>query len=42
MSLKDNTLDEICSGLKQKLVTAVRKRLMSDRPVGCLFIWWFR
>lgn len=36
MSLKDYTLDEICSGLKEKLVTAVRKRLMSDRPVGCL------
>lgn len=32
----DNSIDEICTNIREKLVTAIEKRLQSDAPIGYL------
>lgn len=34
--ISTENIEEICQNIKEKLSNAVNKRLMSDRPIGCL------
>jgi asparagine synthase (glutamine-hydrolysing) len=35
-TIKNNNINNICYNIKNKLTDAVIKRLMSDRPIGCM------
>ena len=34
--ISTENIEEICQNIRKKLTNAVKKRLMSDRPIGCL------